>query len=176
MIQRSIRTMFLLFAVVLIVATVASAQNPTTTEVVALPTINNWQAAQSSAAGHERKLFVVTVDQPQRKQTCRVRSFTEDKLVCKSRTYLPQQVLAIILPSDHALRWFLGLNAGLGASIYGTVVLAAICPACAAATAFTTLVCFSFAGAIAMSDNRPEHLLYLAEGQHLTGKLSSLEP
>lgn len=174
MIQQSVRSVFSLFAAVLIVATIASAQNPTSTEVVALPTINNWQHAQSSSAS-ERKFFVVTVDEPQRKQTCRVRSFTMDKLVCKSRTYLPQQVLAIILPGDHALRWFLGFNAGLGASIYGTVVLTAICPACAAATAFAALVCFGFAGAIAYTDSYPERLLYLAEGQHLTGKLHSLE-
>ena len=52
------------------------------------------------------------------------------------RIYLPQQILALIIPGDDAvrIRLALGFNAGLGAAIWGTFVLAATCPACAVGT------------------------------------------
>ena len=70
----------------------------------------------------------------------------------------------------------LGANAGLGAAIWGTVVLAATCPACAVATGITALFFFGAAGAILIADDQPDRLLYLAPGQELTGKLRSVQP
>ena len=89
------------------------------------------------------------MDQPHRKQSCRVEAYTPDKLVCSrilggERTYTTPEVLALILPGDDGLRvpMFLGFDAGLGASIWATAVLAAACPACAAATGVAALFFF----------------------------------
>jgi hypothetical protein len=119
------------------------------------------------------KFVVVTVDQPNRKQACRVQSFTKDKLVCTRviggpRTYLSNQVIALIVPGDDALRirLVLGFNAGLGAAIWGTIVLAATCPACGVATGIAALIMFAAAGATLIGDGQPERLLYVAAGQN----------
>jgi len=49
---------------------------------------------------------------------------------CGPRTYLRQQIVGIVLSGDHGLklRPLLGLNGGLAAAIWGTVVLAATLP------------------------------------------------
>ena len=181
--QRTVRRILTLSAFALVAATIALAQSPDSPEIVAIPirSSNPWQDAQS--AGPSRgKLFVVTLDQPHRRQTCHIQSFTPDKLVCSRaiggpRTYLPAQVVALILPGDGAfrLRLLLGLNVGLGAAIWGTVVLAATCPACAVGTGIAALILFGNAG-VALFDDEPDRLLYLAPGQQLTGKLRLIEP
>lgn len=139
-----------------------------------------WQAARQPDVPLNNFL-VVSSDKPDHPQACHVRSFTEEKLVCSrafggSRTYLPQQVLALIVPGDGnlSLKLLLAFNAGLGASIWGTVVLAATCPACAAATAFAALFCFAAAGATLIGDDQPDMLLYRAPGQDLSRKYRSL--
>jgi hypothetical protein len=178
---RTIRHIFTLFALALVCATVSRAQSPTSTGALLVPPYNTWQVAQQVGSS-KGKLFVVTLDQPNRRQTCRIQSFTRDKLVCSRalggpRTYLPQQVVALILPGDGALklRLMLGLNGGLGAAIWGTVVLAAACPACAVATGIAAFFCFGAAGAIGMGDDQPDRLLYLAPGQQLSGKLGFVQ-
>jgi len=142
-------------------------------------TLAQLAAALGSTKG---KLFVVTVDQPQRLQVCHIQSFTLDKLVCSRpigspRVYLPQQILAVILPGDDdlKLRLVLGLNGGLGAAIWGTVVLAAACPACAVATGIAAFFFFGAAGAVLIGDDQPNRLLYLAPGQQLSPKLGYIE-
>ncbi len=157
--QRTIRSVLILFALALVSATFTRAQSSTSSEVPVIPTRNNWQIAQSVGSS-EGKLFVVTLDQPSRRQTCHIQSFTPDKLVCSRaiggpRTYLPQQIVALILRGDGdlKLRLVLGLNGGLAAAIWGTVVLAAICPACAVATGIVALLLFGAAGAILIGDD-----------------------
>ncbi len=179
--QRSIRSILVLFAVALVSATIAIAQPPASTEAHAIHTSNTWQIAQSVGPS-KGKLFVITVDQPDRKQSCRIQSFTVDKLVCSRaiggpRTYLPQQIVALILPGDGdlKLRLLLGLNGGLAAAIWGTVVLVATCPPCAVATGIVALVLFNAAGAVLIGDDEPDHLLYLAPGQRLSGKLGFVQ-
>ena len=176
---RSTITLFTLFLLALVFATTALAQSPSPEGPA---TSSTWQSAQWAGSSMGR-LFVVTLDQPHRRQTCRVRSFTLDKLVCSRaiggpRTYLPQQVLALILPGDHGLklRIVLGLNAALGTAIWGTVVFAATCPACAVATGIAAFLLFAAAGAILIGDGQPDRLLYLAPGQQLTGKLRFIHP
>ena len=171
-----------LFALTLVSATIALAQSPTVREDLGAAASDSWQTAQS--AGPSRgELFVVTLNQPHRRQACRIQSFTQDKLVCSRqfggpRTYLAQDVLALIVPGDHGLkiRLALGINGALAAAIWGTVVLAAICPACAVATGIVALCLFGAAGAILIGDEQPERLLYLAPGEQLTGKLHALQP
>jgi hypothetical protein len=181
--QQKIRRIFTLFALALVCATAGLAQSPASSEILTIPisTHSSWQAAQleSPAKG---KLFVVTLDQPNRRQTCRIQSFSADKLVCSRavgapRTYLPQQVVALILPGDGALklRLLVGLNVGSGAAIWGAVVLAAACPACAVATGIAALLLLCAAGAIGMGDDQPDRLLYLAPGQKLSGKLGHVQ-
>ena len=66
-------------------------------------------------------------------------------------------------------------NGGMGAAIWGTVVLAATCPACAVGTGIVAFVLFGFAGAIAFTDDQPDRLLYLAPGQQLSRKLGYID-
>lgn len=170
MLEQSIRNILTLSALALISTASGLAQSSTAPEPGTIPVANNalddWQAAQQ-AAPSKGKLFVVTLDQPNRRQTCRIKSFTKDKLVCShaiggSQTFLPPQVLALILPGDGGLRLplWLGFNAGLGASIWGTVVLAAACPACAVGTVIAAIFFFGAAGAVVYGDNHPERVLY----------------
>lgn len=178
--QRTIRRVFILLATALVSAIIAPAQSSITTETLVAPESKSWQDTQSVAPS-KGKVFVVTIDQPNRRQTCRIQSFTLDQLVCSRafggpRTYRPQQIAAIILPGDDGLRirLVLGFNAGLGTAIWGTVVLAAACPACAVATGIAAFFCFSAAGATLYADGQPDRLLYVAPGYRLTGKLASL--
>jgi hypothetical protein len=173
--HRTIRNFTTSFAITLAATTIALAQSstPQTRPTVAAV---NWQIAQS-AGSSKRNLFVVTVDQPQRWHPCHVQSFTVDKLVCAreiggTRTYLPQQIAALILPGDHdvRLRLLLGFNGGLAAAIFSTVVLAAVCPPCAVATGIAALFFFGAAGAVLIGDDQPDRLLYLAPGQQLPDK------
>jgi len=191
--QRVIRCIVTLFSLVLVSATIALAQFPAAAEALVIPAkstlqsaefngFDNWPDAQLVGSS-KGKLVVVTLDQPQRRQACRIQSFTLDKLVCARaigghRTFLPQQVLALILPGDGnlKLRLLLGFNAGLGGAIWATVVLAAICPACAVGTGIAALLLLGAAGAVLAGDDPPDGLLYLAPGQQLTGKLRSLQP
>jgi hypothetical protein len=183
MIQRKIRGILIFFVLGPISATIALAQSPTSTiEIPVVSSQGTWEVAQQLAFSKE-KLFVVTLDQPHRRQTCRIQSFTVDKLVCSRgisglRTYLPEQVLALILPGDGdlKLRLLLGFNGGLAAAIWSTVVLAATCPACAVATGIVALLLFGAAGAVLVGDDQPERVLYLASGQQLTGKLRYIRP
>ena len=179
--QRTVRPILTLLALALVSATAGFAQSPTSSGPLLAPPYNTWQVAQQVGSS-KGKLFVVTLDQPTRRQACRVRSFTRDKLVCSRaiggpRTYLPQQVVALILPGDGALklRVMLGLNAGIGGAIWGTVALAAACPACAVATGIVALVLFCAAGAIGMGDEQSDRLLYLAPSQQLSRKLGYVE-
>jgi hypothetical protein len=184
--QRSICRILFPFALSLVSATITLAQSSTGTQVLKLPprrsAASTWELARK-AGPSKGKIFVVALDQPQRRQACRIQSFTLDKLVCSrafggSRTYLPQQVLALIRPGDEGFRHLLLVvsNAQLGASIWGTVVLVATCPACAAATAFVAFYSFGAAAVALFGDDQPDRLLYLASGQQLTGKLRLIQP
>lgn len=179
--QRIIRSLFAIFAIVFVSAMIASAQSTTTVEI---PTNNHssWQAAQLLGSAKKSKLFVVTINKPNSRQSCRIQSFTEEMLVCSksiggTRTYLRQQVVALIIPGDNELRVrvLLALNGGLGAAIWGTVVLAATCPACAVGTGIAAFIFFAFAGAIEMTDDVPDRLLYLSPGKELSRKLGYVQ-
>ena len=175
MVQQAVRKILTLFA--LISPTITFAQSATTVAPVEIHGRNSsWQVAQAIGLSIH-KLVVITLDQPDKRQFCRVRSFTPEKLVCSRaiggpRTYMPQLILALIVPGDAGFRLpiWLGLNAGLGASIWATVALAAPCPVCAAATGIAALFFFGFAGATVFADDVPDKLLYIASGKALSGK------
>jgi len=179
--QRIARRILTFSAVAVVAASMAGAQSQALPEAIKVADAHTWLDAQSAASsGH--KLFLVTLDKPDRHKACRVQSFSSEKVVCSRaiggpRTYLRQQLLAIILPGDDGLKlklllWF---NGGLGAAIAGTIVLVATCPACAAATALAALVLFSAAGAIAYGDDVPARLLYLAPGRKLSRKFGRVQ-
>lgn len=184
MTQQITRGILTLFAPALVSATFAFAQSSTSHEALIATTStasNSWQVTQSVGPSGG-KLFVVTLDQPNRRQTCHIQSFAQDKLVCSRaigspRTYLPQQVVALILPGDNGLKLHLvlGLNGGSAAAIWGTVVLAATCPACAAATGVAALLLLGAAGAVLIGDDQPDRLLYLAPGQKLSARLGFVQ-
>jgi hypothetical protein len=181
--QRTIRSFSIVIALALGFATVTLAQTPASVELPAAISVPNmdtailtkspaegWEIARSASSSAGR-ILVVTVDRPNRKQSCRVQSFTDEKIVCSrafgdSRTYLKQQIAALLLPGDafSPTELFIGFNAGLGASIWATVVLVATCPVCAAGTAFAALVFFELAGLTAFTDDQPERLVYRAPG------------
>jgi len=182
MLRRTIRSILTLFALALVSASIALAQSRISTGAPAITTRNTWQVAQLVGSS-KSKLFVVTLDQPHRRQTCRIQSFTTEKIVCsraigRPRTYLPQQVVALILPGDDGLklRLALGLNGALAAAIWGTVAFAGPCPACAVATGIAALVFFGAAfGAAFIADYQPDRLLYLAPGHQLMAKLRFIQ-
>jgi hypothetical protein len=171
MFQRIHRNILIVIVLACLSAIVGLAESATPDEILAKTPTESWQVARSTSSSRD-KILVVTVDKPSRKQSCRVQSFTDEKIVCSrafggSRTYLKQQVAALILPGDGALaaELFVGFNAGLGASIWATVVLAAACPICAAGTALAAFVFFDLAGLTAFTGGEPDTLVYLAPGQ-----------
>jgi hypothetical protein len=177
--QQTNRRSLTLIAVVLVSASAAFAQTSSAGDVFAdaVSESHTWRNAQLLGTSQKR-LYVVTFDKTDRRHPCRVQSLTSDKLVCARmiggpRIYELDQIAALIIPGDGGsrLRIWLGLNAGLGAAIWGTVVLTATCPACAAATALVALLFFGAAGATAYADGVPDRLLYLAPGQKLSRKL-----
>ncbi|HWA93715.1 MAG TPA: hypothetical protein VG844_03870 [Terracidiphilus sp.] len=180
--QWNIRRILISCVLATIFATCAFSQN--STEIVDLKdseVVTHWDLAQQVGFSKD-KFFVVTVDQPDRKHACRIKSFTPDKLVCKhafggTHIYLPEQIAALILPGDSGskLPILIGLNASLGAAIWATAVLAAVCPACAVATGVGALLLFAAAGAIAIGDDVPDRLFYLAPGQQLSRKLGYVQ-
>jgi hypothetical protein len=132
---------------------------------------SNWEDAQATLASRGR-LIVVTADEPHQRRVCHVHSITAEKLVCRNgigrtRTYLPEQIAALIVPGDKVftIAMFTGINAGLGASIWASVVLAAACPLCAAGTAVAAFLFFDLGGAILFTGPDPERLVYFAPGQ-----------
>jgi len=185
----SVRTIYSVFTVValaLVTSIAALAQSPDSTEVFTVPMSNtasgSWQDAPLAGAS-KGKLFVITLDQPDRRQSCHIQSFTVDGLICSRafggpRTYLPQQIAALILPGDGAskFRFLLGLNSAGGAAIWGTVLLAATCPACAVGTGIAALLLFCASGAVLIGDDQPDRVLYLAPGQRMAVNLHLVQP
>ena len=180
--QRRINHIVILFSVGLVSTAVASAQSSSAKEILINASDGHtWHYAQLLGVS-KRKLYIITLDRANRRQTCHVQSFTDDKLICARaigtpRTYRSNQIVAILLPGDDALRFrvLLGLNAGLGGAIWGTVVLAATCPACAVGMGIAAFVFFAAAGAIGFTDDVPDRLLYLAPGQQLSRKLGYVQ-
>ena len=171
------------FTLVFIAASLAAAQSEARYDLTFSPQGNSsWQVAQKAAAG-AYKLSVITIDHPDRGKPCRLKSFMSDQLVCarffgRPQTYRFDQVIAIVLPGDGGYRLpiWLALNTGLGAAIWGTVVLIATCPPCAAGTALAAFLLFGAAGAVAYADDVPDRLLYIAPGQELSKKLGYIQP
>jgi hypothetical protein len=162
-------------------AAVAFGQASPSAERPLLNPSNTWEGALTAAASHQ-KILVVTVDHPDRRRGCRLKSFTSEELVCSRsmgapRTYRRDQVVALILPGDagERLPLLLGANGALGAAIWGTVVLAAACPPCAAATAFAALYLFVGAGFVLLGDGQPDRLLYRASGEELNRRPGLVE-
>lgn len=181
MLNGKANTLITAAAITLASATVGRAQATTLYVPTNTDAMQTWQLAQSVGAS-KGKLYVVTVDKPNNRQSCRIQSFTLDKLVCShvfggSHTYLPQQVIALLIPGDRELklRLVIGLNGGMAAAVWGTVVLAAACPACAVGTGIVALALFSAAGAILVGDDQPDRLLYLATGRRLSDKLGYIQ-
>ena len=184
--QRAIRRILIVFAFALAsaIAAVAQSSNPLETVKISIgnaPARDNWPAALQAASA-KGKLVVVTVDQPNRRQSCHVQSYTQDQLVCsrahgRSRMYLRQQVAALILPGYGGLqRWLLVvLHGASAAAIWGTVELAATCPACAAATAFAAFG-YLIGAAFVRGEDESDRLLFLAPGQHLSRKFDHVKP
>jgi hypothetical protein len=181
--QRAICRILIVLALVIASATAAVAQSSTPRESFKVPLSNapagdNWQAALRTWSTFG-KFVVVTVDQPNRRQSCQLQSFTPDQLVCsrangRPRTYLQQQVAALLLPGDPGGFEFMFATVFLfhgasGAAVWGTVVLAATCPVCAAATAFAAFG-YLIGAAFVRGEYQPDRLLYLAPGQHLSRK------
>jgi len=182
---QNLRTVILLFAFTVASAATGFTQLPASTGVVTIPAGNDakytWEFAQSFDPS-KHKLYVVTLDQPTRRHTCHIQSFTNDKLVCSraiggSRSYFPKQVVALILPGDNGLRlrWLVAFNGATGTSIWGTVVIAAACPACAVGTGIMALWFLGAAGTTLVCGDVPDRLLYLAPGHELSSKLGYVQ-
>jgi hypothetical protein len=176
----TIRRIVTLSAFALVSTTVTLAQSPALRETAVIPISNTWQGAQLAFPA-KSKLIVVTLDKPNRRQTCHLRSYTADELVCSRafggpRTYLRQQVVALILPGDRLSKLFFVIGScEFGAAIWGSVVLAATCPACGVGTGIAAFFYFGVAALFVTGDDQPDRLLYLAPGQQLSRKLRHVQ-
>jgi hypothetical protein len=65
--RQAIRSILTLFVIALVSPIVALAQSPTSSRAPAITAINTWQVAQLVGSS-KGKLFVVTIDQPHRRQ------------------------------------------------------------------------------------------------------------
>jgi hypothetical protein len=182
--QRTIRRILEFFALALASGSLALAQSSTAPGPLVAPPRNTWEFAQSVGSS-KGTLIIITKDQPGRRQTCRLRPFNADEFVCsraigRPRIYLRQQVAALILPGDKYSKLLkVGSVIGFsefGAAIWGSVVLAATCPACGVAAGIAAFLYFGIAELFIIGDDdgQPDRLLYLAPGQKLTGKLGSI--
>ena len=184
--QQTLRRLLTLATLMLLSATLALAQHrsvtsarpsaPTFTAAWREPRYRDWSQLYPLHLGG--RLFVLTTQHPKARHTCHVRSFATDQLVCRDslgvpHTYKSQDIATLIIPGEYELklRMLAGFNAGLGAGIWATIVLAPVCPPCAAATALVALCAFSGAGAIMVGDDIEDAILYLAPGQTLQIKL-----
>jgi hypothetical protein len=180
--QQTVRSILTLFVLALVPATIALSQATTSIEVPVTGASESWQVAQLTGPS-KGKLFVVTFDQPNRRQTCRIQSFSAERLVCSRavggpRAYLQQQVVALIIPGNSGLmrRMVLGFAGGSATAIWGTVVLASICPPCAVAAGSAAFGIWGVPVSIICRHYKPDRLLYLASGQKLNKKLGYIQP
>ena len=134
----------------------------------------SWQGAQSIIAA-KQKIYVVTIAHPKRRHTCVVRSIDNDRIVCEhlghTTAFQTGDVAALIEPGEHTpvFLFFAGFLSAAGAATWGTVILAPICPVCAAATGVAAAVLYVMAmgsGFLADGDHAGS-VLYLAAGQRL---------
>lgn len=182
MAHRITRTLITTFALTLIFASLAHAQNvqPWASWPPSTPRSDTFRGAMALGPT-QGKLFVVTIAHPKQKQTCRIQSFKEDQLVCsRSRgrapiVYRAQDVAALITPGEHTnvVAWFLGyVGVGAGA-ITGAVFLASVTIIGAVPVAIAggfILLMAPLTGMFA-DDDCPDTVLYLAPGQQLQVKL-----
>ena len=124
--QRSIRSVLTVFAVAIVSTVSAFAQSSVVHLAMASPASITWEAAQAVGSG-KGKLFVVTLDEPDRRQSCHIKSFTVEKLICSRamgglRVYLPEQIAAM---SDSPAGFLLVVEAG--GAVCATALLT-ICP------------------------------------------------
>ena len=74
------RNLLQALAFVVASASVAYGQNVSTVEIAVTNSSNDWKRIEDLTP-IKSKRYVVTIDQPERKQSCRVQSFTDDELV-----------------------------------------------------------------------------------------------
>ena len=183
--QQTLRRLFTLAALTLLSASLALAQevqqpshvpaHPSASSLVHSasydqPRFTNWYPL--AVVNPSGKLFVVTTADPKHRHACRVQSFAVDQLICKGgrqTNFRTDEIAALIVPGNYVSnRISLALgNATLGAAIWGTIVLAPVCPLCAAATAFQAVNSLGFSTATLVCNHVPDRLLYLAPGQTL---------
>ena len=138
------------------------------------PRFTNWYSL--AVVNPSGKLFVVTTADPKHRHACRIQSFAVDQLICKGgrqTNFRTDEIAALIVPGNYVsnrIRLVVG-NSILGAAIWGSIVLAPVCPLCAAGAAFAAADAFGFSSETLLCDHIPDHLLYLAPGQTLQVKL-----
>jgi hypothetical protein len=181
------RTLTAALALAVFSQTLAVAENPDQSTRTEPPAVKPTPASNKAASTWEearfrvpagKKFIVVTLAEPTHRNSCRVQSVTLDRLTCKrpfrkTRAYNSQQIAALITPGDKGL-WrvlFFGFNGGLGAAIWGTLILAPVCVPCAVGTGVAAYFFFGAAGVVLFSGFEPDSLLYLAPGQTLQVKL-----
>ncbi len=138
------------------------------------PQTATWQGAQGLVAT-KKKVEIITIAHPKRRYSCVVDSINANEIICEHSghitTFRAEDVAAVIEPGYHS-HWYLyfaGSLAAAGAATWGTVVLAAVCPICAAATGVAALFLYVITpGTAFLSDgDSADSLLYLAPGQTL---------
>jgi hypothetical protein len=132
-------------------------------------------AGRSSACRAKKNVKIITIAHPKLRHSCTVVSISANEIICghsgHTMTFRAEDVAAVIEPGEHS-HWYLyfaGSLAAAGAATWGTVVLAAVCPICAAATGVAALFLYVITPGTAFlsDDDSADSLLYLAPGQTL---------
>ena len=123
------------------------------------PRFTNWYSL--AVINPSGKLFVITTADPTHRHACRVQSFSVDQLICKGgrqTNFRTDEIAALIVPGNHVSnRVILAAgNAILGAAIWGTIVLAPVCPLCAAITADAAFSAFGFSEVTLVCNHVPD--------------------
>jgi hypothetical protein len=138
------------------------------------PQAATWQGAQALVVA-KKNVKIITIAHPKLRHPCAVVSISANEIICghsgHTMTFRAEDVAAVIEPGEHS-HWYLyfaGSLAAAGAATWGTVVLAAVCPICAAATGVAALFLYVITPGTAFlsDDDSADSLLYLAPGQTL---------
>lgn len=139
-----------------------------------------WEGVSIYAAANTtKKLYIVTIAHPKKRNTCMMQSINQSEIACDHhghpKFYKAEDVAAIIEPGEHTpvLVYVGGILAASGAAAWGTGVLASVCVPCAVVTGVAALFLFIMApgAAMAADGDTSDTLLYIAPGQKLQVRL-----
>ncbi|MES2390023.1 MAG: hypothetical protein V4555_00170 [Acidobacteriota bacterium] len=177
------RRSFIAYLAILFAAGVTLASAQQTTEIANLSTHNSptadWTRTTATFKNWHGKLYVVTLDHPGHRTTCKLQSIDTTGLTCaasglhSAHTFAADNIATLITPSYHETFWgYLLIGAVIGAGILtGGAFLAAVSTAGAVVVCvFGSLFLLSWPVGLIGADTKdtPESILYQRPNTPLT--------